>query len=62
MDAPRLTPSMRHALQDLQLDRLVVLYPGQRAYPLTEWVRVLPLATLARPDAAAALLEPTPGR
>ncbi len=57
LDAPGLTPSMRHALQDLQLDRLVVLYPGQRAYPLADRVVVLPLATLARPDGVAALLE-----
>ncbi|CAG0972857.1 hypothetical protein BURK2_01398 [Burkholderiales bacterium] len=42
-DAPRLTPSMRSALQDLGLDRLVVVYPGKQAYPLHEKVEVLPL-------------------
>jgi hypothetical protein len=44
MDAPRLTPSMRVALEDLALDRLVVLYPGERRYPLAERVEAVPLA------------------
>ncbi|KAF0109242.1 MAG: ATPase AAA [Anaerolineaceae bacterium] len=47
MDAPRLTPSMRIALQDLQLDHLVVLYPGSRPYPLAERIQVLPLTVIA---------------
>lgn len=46
-DAPRLTPSMRSALIDLELDHLWVLYPGDRSYPLAEKVTVLPLAQLA---------------
>ena len=54
--APRLTPSMRTALADLNLDRLVVIYPGQRRYRLAERVEVLPLHTLAQPDAVAQLL------
>lgn len=48
MDAPRLTPSMRIALEDLGLDRLVVIYPGARAYSLADRVTVLPLAQLAQ--------------
>ena len=48
MDAPRLTPSMRSALTDLALDHLIVLYPGERPYPLAERVTVLPLAYLAQ--------------
>lgn len=47
MDAPRLTPSMRIALEDLKLEQLVVLYPGPRAYSLAERVRVVPISTLA---------------
>ena len=43
-DAPRLTPSMRHALADLKLDLLWVVYPGDQAYALHELVRALPLA------------------
>jgi len=48
VDAPRLTPSMRSALQDLELDQLVVIYPGDRAYPLADRVMALPLAQLAQ--------------
>ena len=47
VDAPRLTASMHIALQDLALDHLVVIYPGARAYPLSERVTVAPLAQLA---------------
>ena len=39
-DAPRLTSSMRIALQDLKLDRLEVIYPGDQDYQLTENVYV----------------------
>ncbi len=46
-DAPRLTPSMRTSLVDLELDRLVVIYPGTRRYPLAEGVEVVPLVELA---------------
>jgi predicted AAA+ superfamily ATPase len=45
-DAPRLTPSMRTALEDLRLDRLVVIYPGERRYGLAERVEVVPLMEL----------------
>jgi len=45
-DAPRLTPSMRTALEDLRLDRLVVIYPGERRYTLAEQVEVVPLMDL----------------
>lgn len=42
-DAPTLTPSMRVALADLKLDKLFVLYPGDRRYPLAPRVEVVPL-------------------
>lgn len=48
MDAPRLTASMHTALTDLELDQLLVVYPGDRLYPLAEHVTVVPLAHLAR--------------
>ena len=51
MDAPGLTPSMRIALEDLDLEQLVVLYPGPKAYPLAERVRVVPITRLAESDA-----------
>lgn len=41
-DAPALTPSMRSALEDLRLNRLWVIYPGERRYTLHERVSVLP--------------------
>jgi uncharacterized protein len=46
-DAPRLTPSMRTALTDLKLDRLLVIYPGEQGYRLAENVMVLPASLLA---------------
>ncbi len=46
-DAPRLTPSMRTALTDLKLDRLMVVYPGDRRYPLADRVDVIPADSLA---------------
>lgn len=45
-DAPRLTPSMRTALEDLRLDRLMVIYPGDQRYPLAGRVEVVPLINL----------------
>ncbi|HEX2784791.1 MAG TPA: ATP-binding protein [Ilumatobacteraceae bacterium] len=46
-DAPRITPSIRSALADLQLDRITVYYPGRRSYTLSEQVDVVPVAELA---------------
>ncbi|MCX6937399.1 MAG: ATP-binding protein [Verrucomicrobia bacterium] len=46
-DAPRLTPSMRSALSDLELERIWVIHPGVDNYPLAERVDVLGLASLA---------------
>ncbi|MCX5971851.1 MAG: ATP-binding protein [Coprothermobacterota bacterium] len=46
-DAPKLTPSMRVALTDLDLDQLFVIYPGERRYSLADKVDVLPLSALA---------------
>jgi uncharacterized protein len=45
-DAPTLTPSMRIALADLRLDRLLVVYPGDRAYTLADRIEVMPLGDL----------------
>ncbi len=43
-DAPRMTPSIRHAIADLALDRVVVIYPGETEYQLDRKVSVVPLA------------------
>ncbi|MCU0974016.1 MAG: DUF4143 domain-containing protein, partial [Burkholderiales bacterium] len=48
-DAPRMTPSIRIALEDLGLERVAVVYPGDRRYQLDERVEVVPLRELARP-------------
>src|SRR5207244_1271939 len=52
MDAPTLTPSMRIALNDLKLDRLIVVYPGDRWYALADRVEVIPLIELVGAEGA----------
>jgi predicted AAA+ superfamily ATPase len=42
-DAPARTRSMTVAMEDLRLDDLWVVYPGSRAYPIGEHMRVRPL-------------------
>ena len=56
MDAPRLTPSMRAAMHDLELSKLLVIYPGIKSYPLAENIQVMPLASLADVDTMTAQL------
>jgi uncharacterized protein len=46
MDAPKVTPSMRIAMQDLKLDRLYVVYPGLHRYPLADAIEAVPLSAL----------------
>ena len=46
-DAPALTASMRIAMRDLRLDRLLVLYPGSRSYTLAPGIEVVPAARAA---------------
>jgi len=46
-DAPRLTRSMKTAVEDLALERLWVIYPGKATYRLSEKIQVLPLADIA---------------
>ena len=41
-DAPTMTPSMRIALEDLKLERIAVIYPGKRRYPIHKQVDVVP--------------------
>ena len=48
-DAPRLTPSIRIALEDLGLERVAIVYPGSTRYPLDDRVEAVPLATLTDP-------------
>lgn len=45
-DAPRTTKSMHSALEDLKLDQLIVVYPGDQIFPLTEKIWVYGLKTI----------------
>jgi predicted AAA+ superfamily ATPase len=45
-DAPTITPSMRIALDNLKLDELQVVYPGEKRYRLAKGVEVVPLAEM----------------
>ena len=44
--APRLTPSMRHAMADLRLDRLDVIHAGEESFPLADGVRAVAFSRL----------------
>ncbi|MFA7504064.1 MAG: ATP-binding protein [Burkholderiaceae bacterium] len=50
-DAPRMSPSIRIALDDLKLERVAVLYPGPQRFPLAERVEAVPVAQLVTPAA-----------
>ena len=45
-DSPRLTPSIRIALEDLKLKYVIVLYPGVQRFPLANQVEAVPLQAL----------------
>ena len=59
-DAPRLTKSMAIARQDLKLDRLLVVYPGDTSYALRPGVEVVAIRDLD--DRLTGLLRGTPRR
>jgi len=46
-DAPRMTKSIGVALADLGLDRVAVVYPGERRYSLADRVEAVPVSALA---------------
>jgi predicted AAA+ superfamily ATPase len=46
-DAPRLTPSIRIALEDLGLERIAVIYPGTKRFPVADRVEAVPLSAIA---------------
>ena len=43
VDAPRLTPSLRIALEDVGLQQIAVVYPGTRRYWLAERIAAVPM-------------------
>ena len=48
-DAPRFTPSMANAVNDLKLSHLWILYPGDRAYKLGNGVSTMPFTDMVTP-------------
>ena len=47
-DAPRTTKSMHIVSQDLGLEHLWVVYPGDREYPLGDAISALPLKNIIK--------------
>ena len=58
-DAPGTTRSMRVALDDLGLEHLWVVYPGDEPYRLDDRISVLPVASI--PELAASFRQRAPG-
>lgn len=50
VDAPRKTPSLINATQDLELERVYVIYPGIQEYIIAEKISALPIGRLANAD------------
>ncbi len=48
--APRMTPSIRSALRDLNIDEVIVVYPGGKRFSLAERLEAVPLKYLAGND------------
>lgn len=47
MDAPRVTKSIHSALEDLKLDHVILVYPGNKHFPLADKVTVCGLELIA---------------
>jgi len=47
-DTPRITPSIRIALDDLKLKHVFVIYPGIQRFPLASQVEAVPLQALSK--------------
>lgn len=46
--APSITPSIRHALEELSLSHLWIIYPGKESYSLGKNITVIPLEEIKR--------------
>ena len=44
-DMPRMTPSIRIALEDLGLEQVAIIYPGRKRFPIAPGVEALPLSS-----------------
>ncbi len=49
-DAPKMTPSIRTALSDLELDKVVIVYPGNRQFRVAEQVEAVPMNTWGKSE------------
>lgn len=56
-DTPRLTPSIRIALDDLKLRHVFVIYPGIQRFPLAIQVEAVPLQALSSGESLLAKLS-----
>jgi len=57
-DTPRMTPSIRNALTDLELDRVAVVYPGAKRFPLADCVEAIPSSVIREDGKLFELLFP----
>jgi len=46
-DTPKMTPSIRSALEDLALDSIAIVYPGDKRFRLSDQVEAVPLSAIA---------------
>ena len=49
-DAPKMTPSIRSALSDLGLSKVIIVYPGNKRFSLSQQVEAVPLTDFANRD------------
>jgi hypothetical protein len=57
LDAPRLTPSMKIALHDLRLERVLVIYPGTQRYKIADRIEAVPFEEVVRAEAKSLLYK-----
>ena len=50
VDGPHLTRSMHAALEDLELEKIIVIYPGNLSFPISDRVTALPISELGRAE------------
>jgi len=53
-DTPKITPSIRAALEDLQLESVMIVYPGNKRFKLAEQVETVPLRAVIEEGVFAA--------
>jgi predicted AAA+ superfamily ATPase len=57
LDAPRLTPSMKIALHDLRLERILVIYPGTQRYKISDRIDAVPFEEVVQGEAKSLLYK-----